>query len=193
MEHYYQSIGENWFSYPNLYSSAVKEANEGSHFVEVGSWRGRSAAYMAVEIVNSQKKIHFDCVDTFDGSEEHLDPNSIWYVPELVEDKDYIFKEFHKNIEPVRMVVNAHRTTSLEGSKKYENESLDFVFIDAAHDYENVLLDIQNWFPKVKKGGVIAGHDITYHEVQRAVSEYSLENGIEIQVNFDEDIWFYKK
>ena len=39
------------------------------HFVEVGSWKGRSAAFMAVEIINSGKNIKFDCVDTWEGSD----------------------------------------------------------------------------------------------------------------------------
>ena len=42
-----------------------------AHFVEIGSYKGRSSSYMAVEIVNSGKSITFDCVDTWKGSEEH--------------------------------------------------------------------------------------------------------------------------
>ena len=52
--------------------------------------------------------------------------------------------------------------TSIEASKLYEDNSLDFVLIDAAHDYENVKEDIKHWFPKVKKGGVMAGDDYHY-------------------------------
>ena len=55
MEHFYQKIGEDWFTYPNLYKKMVSDANENSHFVEVGVWKGRSAAFMAVEIINSKK------------------------------------------------------------------------------------------------------------------------------------------
>ena len=64
MEHFYQKIGEDWFTYPNLYKKMVSDANENSHFVEVGVWKGRSAAFMAVEIINSKKDIKFDCIDT---------------------------------------------------------------------------------------------------------------------------------
>ncbi len=63
MKHFYQQVGnENWFDYPGLYESMVNHFPDRSHFVEVGSWKGRSAAYMGVEILNSNKCIQFDCV-----------------------------------------------------------------------------------------------------------------------------------
>ena len=43
--------------------------------------------------------------------------------------------------------------------KRQEDGSLDFVFIDASHEYEHVKADILKWYPKVKNGGVLAGHD----------------------------------
>ena len=49
----------------------VEKFSSGSKFVEVGSWKGKSAAYMAVEIINSKKKITLDCIDTWEGSNEH--------------------------------------------------------------------------------------------------------------------------
>lgn len=43
--------------------------------------------------------------------------------------------------------------------KTFADESLDFVYIDANHDFVNVTLDIAEWSKKVRKGGIIAGHD----------------------------------
>jgi hypothetical protein len=61
---------------------------------------------------------------------------------------------------------------SVEASKLYENESLDFVFIDGAHDYQSVKEDIEHWFPKVKRGGYIAGDDYNWETVKLAVIEF---------------------
>ncbi len=44
-------------------------------------------------------------------------------------------------------------------SELFEDESLDFVYIDANHTYQGVKDDINLWFPKVKKGGLLLGHD----------------------------------
>ena len=54
----------------------------------------------------------------------------------------------------------------------FEDERLDFVFIDANHSYEACLEDIRLWFPKVKPNGVIAGHDYT-----NAVRSYATFGG----------------
>ena len=51
------------------------------------------------------------------------------------------------------------RLTSVEAAEKVPDRSLDFVFIDARHDYDSVKEDLEAWFPKVRPGGVIAGHD----------------------------------
>ena len=49
--------------------------------------------------------------------------------------------------------------TSWEMANNFEDESVDFVFIDAGHEYDSVVKDITSWLPKIKKGGIISGHD----------------------------------
>ncbi len=51
------------------------------------------------------------------------------------------------------------RATSVRGSEWIPPRSLDFVYIDARHDYESVKEDLEAWFDKVRSGGIIAGHD----------------------------------
>lgn len=165
MEHFYFDIGENWFNYQDLYKEAIYKYGSGSHFVEVGSWKGRSSVFMAVEIINSGFDIQFDCVDTWSGSVEHQNLYSIV--------NNTLYKEFMLNIKPVKKYINPIRTTSVEASSFYDDLSLDFVFIDASHEYEDVKADILAWLPKIKKGGTIAGHD--YHifdGVKKAVDEF---------------------
>lgn len=187
MDHFYQNIGQDWFTYPKLYSSVVREFSDGSHFVEVGSWKGRSASYLAVEIINSGKKILLDCVDTFDGSEEHLDPTSNTFEP-LLKTKNGLYLEFLQNTKPLKQVIRPIRLSSLEAVTLYDDESLDFVFIDAAHDYGNVKADIEAWYKKVKPGCIIAGHDYSWsEEVKRAVDE-QLTN-----VQESEGCWIFRK
>lgn len=58
----------------------------------------------------------------------------------------------HKNYSLIRL-------PSLAGAKLFADGSLDWVFLDGDHDYPAVLDDIKAWLPKVKTGGVLAGHD----------------------------------
>lgn len=51
------------------------------------------------------------------------------------------------------------REWSQEAVKDFEDESLDFVFIDADHRFQQVTNDIAEWSKKVRKGGIISGHD----------------------------------
>jgi len=51
------------------------------------------------------------------------------------------------------------RKTSMDAVKDFEDESLDFVYIDGDHEYKHVIDDITEWSKKVCKGGIVSGHD----------------------------------
>lgn len=167
MQHFFQNI-QGWFLYAPLYDEVVNKFNDGAHFVEVGSWRGRSTAYLAVAIANSGKNIKLDAIDTWRGStDEPVHQND----PAVI--NDTLYDEFIQNMDPVKHIVNPVRMDSKEAVKLYKDESLDFVMIDAGHDYESVKADIENFLKKIKPGGIIGGddHSIYFPGVQRAVTE----------------------
>jgi predicted O-methyltransferase YrrM len=181
MNHFFQEI-EGWCNFYDLYQEMVRRFPSGSHFVEVGSWKGRSAAFMAVEIENSGKKIRFDLVDIMTETIPLQD------VPDRVD----IFLERHstikKNLSPVPWVRIVPKASE-EASGMYKDEMLDFVYIDADHHYPNVISDIKCWLPKVKYNGVIAGHDyFNYPDVMLAVKELLPEH-----VVFGQNSWLYRK
>ena len=144
--------------------------HDNATFVEIGSWKGKSAFCMGSFIALENKNIKFYCVDTWKGSDEHSTESDVI--------SDTLFDVFKKNTEEVKNYITPIRRTSLDAAKQFENESLDFVFIDAAHDYENVKNDINAWYPKVKKGGTISGHDYhhTWSGVVKAVNEWAVSN-----------------
>jgi len=86
--------------------------------------------------------------------------------------------------------------------KKKSDESVndipkaDFVYIDGNHAYEFVKNDIKNYFPKVKDGGILAGHDITNvkfnKDIVKAVMEFCMKRKIVPFVSRT-DWWFIKK
>jgi hypothetical protein len=164
MEHFYEKI-QGWFSFPDLYSHVVKTFPDGSHFVEVGVWKGTSSAFMGVEIVNSGKNIRFDCIDPFIPVGDE--------IPEYKITHEDLKNEFINNMKPLEGRYTLYPLGSPEVTKKYKEKSLDFVFIDGSHKYEDVVKDIKAWMPKLKKGGILSGHDYSsaWPEVVKAVND----------------------
>lgn len=160
-----------WFDYANFYKGIIERFKAGAAFVEVGCWEGRSSTYLLREIIANQYPIKVDFVDTWLG-----DVN-VPYQQDLIREqgRDYIYNRFCKNVnevDPFGLALgNIFRRDSVEGSEWYENKSLDFVFIDADHSYAAVKADIEAWLPKIKSGGVLAGHDYDFPDVRKAVNE----------------------
>ena len=185
IDHFYFTI-QGWFNYADVYDMALSWFGDGSHFVEIGSWKGRSSCYMATNIHNSGKKIKFDCIDTWKGSWEHnLSDEEIdkhmkgeshrWIMKNLK--KKNLFKQFTKNINPVKHIINPIKMDSREASKQYPDKSLDFIMIDGEHDSENVYQELKAWIPKLKETGVIAGDDFQESGVRNGLTRYEAEEG----------------
>jgi predicted O-methyltransferase YrrM len=171
MEHFYQQIGEDWFDYAEFYKEVVAKFPTGSHFVEVGSWRGRSASFMAVEILNSGKKIRLDCIDHWILGPENYAAHLFDFPIEFLDDRDWLYKQFLLNTSPVSEIVRPIRLESTTAASLYEDSSLDFVFIDATHEEADVNRDLDAWLPKVKSGGIISGHDYSWTGVKNPVNK----------------------
>jgi hypothetical protein len=80
------------------------------------------------------------------------------------------------------------RMTSVDAASKVIESTMDFVYIDARHDYASVIEDVSAWFPKVRPGGILAGHDYLdgvfsagVFEVKRAVDEFFGARGIAVR------------
>jgi len=80
----------------------------------------------------------------------------------------------------------------VDAARSFNDESLDFVFIDAAHDYESVRADVRAWYPKVKTGGVIAGDDAQWPGVLIGVLETIPESEYEFR-NYANNWWHRKQ
>ena len=95
-------------------------------------------------------------------------------------------EEFERNYKAAVRVLEKYRErskvlrmTSEEASRLFKTETLDFIFIDANHSYSECIKDLENWWPKLRKGGVFAFHDYINAEiaqgtfgVKKAVDEF---------------------
>jgi len=157
---------DGYFDYSGQYSGLAFDVHDGARIVEVGSWQGKSAIYLATQIVGMGKRAHIHCIDTFDGgTDEHLKSRI-----DVIGGKDALFEQFQSNVHRSGLgyMITPHRTSSVEAAKEFPDNTLSAVFIDADHSYEAVKADLEAWYPKVKPGGLIAGHDFDFeHPVSR--------------------------
>lgn len=176
-----------YFNFGNLYSAMVDYYPDDSHFVEVGAWLGRSAAFMATEIQKSGRRIKFDVIDIWKTGEWSDEPH--FQIEQEVGGD--LYKAFINNIEKCGLLdyVNPIRNFSLEEVKNYKDRSLEFVFVDACHSEPEVIKDIEAWLPKVKKGGILAGDDYNWEGVRKGVLASLPSNDLQISGN----TWIYRK
>lgn len=186
---------QGYFDFQGLYSHFAYKNTDGAKFVEVGCWKGASTCYLAQEIKNYNKKIELYAVDTWEGSDESQHKLEI----EALGGSENLYELFLKNIKmgEVSDIIIPMKMNSQDASQKFLENSLDVVFIDASHKYQDVLNDIKCWYPKVKKGGIIAGHDYLPGNlasecgVIRAVNEYF--HGKNLETNIGGRTWAHKK
>jgi hypothetical protein len=154
---------EGWCDFRDLYTAIARKLKNGDTFVEVGSWKGQSIIHLAQRLQDQGKVVELVAVDTFLGDEET--------------GKADVFEQFEGcvSLADCEKMITPVVWPSVHAARGYDSASIAGVFIDAAHDYDSVLTDLKAWGPKVKEGGIIAGHDIDAEGVQRALAEVGWE------------------
>lgn len=165
---------QGWFDFADLYQSQVNRVNgRPAKFVEVGSWFGKSTLFLADAVRKSGKNIAIDAVDTWcGGTKDSLNGQ----VNDIVDKAGgSVYERFLGNLNRfgVRDIVTPVVSDSAKAADNYANESVDFVFIDADHTAAAVARDLRAWWPKVRPGGVLAGHDLDEDGVKEATAEFA--------------------
>jgi len=117
--------------------------------VEIGTYKGEYAKEI---LQNWSGKLFLVDVWFIQNEQEYND---------ISNQKNYkeIFSTCMDNIKSNEDRCYMLRASSKNASELFEDESLDFVYIDANHKYDCVKEDIKLWYPKVRKGGIVSGHD----------------------------------
>lgn len=169
-----------WFNYQDFYRTVARKKY--NVLVEVGVWKGHSVSFLAREIKKLDYNPKIYAVDLWNDTYKWEDkPNLRSQVPVLYE----IYSE-NKKRSGVSDMITDLKGMSWEMASEFKDDTVDFVFIDADHTYESVCKDINAWLPKIKKGGMISGHD--YNNpcgVRQAVTELIPDH----QLSSD-GIWF---
>ena len=181
-----------WFSYEEFYDNIVTHLPNNANVVEVGSWMGKSTNYFVSKVKEQNKKIRFSAIDTFKGSSGGWDDSLHKAILEPY-DGD-LYTEFSNNSVLMDNFndINIIKDSSYNSKNLFLNNSQDFIMIDAGHEYDEVLSDIDSWFYKLKPGGIIAGDDYgtnLFEGLTQAVDTY-FYNQIETREGW---VWYRKR
>lgn len=141
---------------------------------EVGVFKGSFSEFIHTHLEPSE--LHL--IDIFNGNGHSGDKDglNIEYA-DLGEVYQLLCEKYHNTS------VKVHKGFSKSILKKFDDEYFDVIYIDADHSYESVRKDLDLSLKKVKKGGIISGHDYikeNFSGVYRAVNEFCLENNLKI-------------
>ncbi len=138
--------------------------------VEVGVFGGDHALVILGGLC--VKKLYLiDSYEKFEGYKQ--------FTKEVLADKE---TEAHKKLEAFKDKIIWIKKKSAIAVDDFHDESLDFVYIDADHEYESALADITLYYPKVKRGGLFCGHnyepETAIEHVAKAVHYFCAQNNL---------------
>ena len=155
VHHNYQFLG-----FINLLNTVVNNVGKNSIMIEIGSFMGESTMLFA-------STCYFDkiySIDPYDGDDMGIEVHfNNW---NFVQEQFKINTRYFDYIEQIN-------DYSQNTYNQFQDNSIDFIYIDADHTYESVKRAIELFIPKLKKGGIIGGHDYSddWPGVKRAVTE----------------------
>lgn len=173
----------NWFNYQSFYDIISSEPTF-SKYVELGVWKGHSISYLADKL-RYKAGVEIYAVDIFEEWNKNKN------VLDEVKNISNIYNENLLRMN-VRHLIQDIRCISWEAAYKFEDESVDFVFIDADHSYDSVLKDIRSWYPKIKPNGIISGHDYRHDPAGMGVVTAVNESFLEFKLH-DGGVWYHRK
>lgn len=137
-------IGHRYFIYDLILTTKPKVV------VELGTHHGGSFFSMAQAVKDSELSTQLHAVDTWQG-----DKHAGFYDDKVFLKVNKIKDDLYKNVN-----INLLKKTFDEALAGFKKDTIDILHIDGLHTYEAVKHDFENWFPKVKKDGIILFHDV---------------------------------
>jgi hypothetical protein len=150
-----------WFQWRSAQEEAAQRFPDGSRFVEVGNFLGRSLCSLGEVAQLAGKRFTLIGVDTCRGSGTEGPQGRDYHGAAVAEGGGTFAGLLHKNIiacgygDAIALIV----ADSLTAATFFADRSIEWVHLDARHDREHVRADIAAWLPKIKAGGWLSGDD----------------------------------
>jgi hypothetical protein len=167
---------DGWFNWRSAQEEAVGRFPDGSRFVEVGTYLGRSLCSLGEVVASSGKRITLIGVDTCRGSGPEGWRGKDYHAAAVQHGGGTFAGALHKNVldcgfgDQIQLIIS----DSVAAARLFADASLDWVHLDARHDYASLKADVEAWLPKIKSGGWLSGDDYNedkWPEVVRAVRD----------------------
>lgn len=161
-----------------------------SHNLKIGCEVGVAFGTHSQAILENTKLIKLYSIDPFQQFPADI------YKDGMNLDQDYFNVLFYHNkvrLAPFGQRSEIMRKTSLEAVKLFDDNSLDFIYLDANHAYRAVKDDLHAWFKTIRRGGIISGDDYghAWHPgVQKAVDEFFSQKNISFHVEHSTRTWW---
>ena len=150
-----------------------------SCIVEIGSYLGASAYFLASGILKTKVHSKLYCVDT-------------WLNDGMFEGKRDTWQEFNANVSNFKEIIIACRGKSEDISKTF-SEPIDMLFIDGDHSYQGCKSDADNWLPFLRSDGIVIFHDYGWAEgVKKVVNDSIASNILKNGIAYKNIFWAYK-
>jgi len=149
-----------WVAYHLFYYG--KRIPDGGTYLELGSFVGGSLLCIYEATKLSGRSVNFIAIDSF------VEPIGSISHQSLVKEGLSTEEWFHRFTGSIPRLTLIKETTD-NAKEKIKDNSVDLIFIDAGHTYEEVTKDLINYWPKLKKDGVLLGHD--YRHISPKVVE----------------------
>lgn len=133
---------------------------DAKHLVEVGVKAGETTGFLLANLPD----LHVTAIDPWGNVSNSAESYEDWEWKKIK-------RQFWTNVGENKARCTMLRQQSVDAARSVL-KPVEIVFIDAAHDEENVLADIRAWWPKVREGGILCGHDYQHKfpGVHRAVA-----------------------
>jgi hypothetical protein len=167
------------FGFTDMLKELKSLKGERTTMIELGCYMGESTMLFAASNI-------FDKIYTIEPHEGHeIFSENYGYSWELVKEQFEINTRYFDNISLISDY--SHNVVD-----RFKDNSIDFIYIDANHSYESVKQDLILYYPKVKQGGYIGGHD--YHEIIWPEVVTAIHEVIGYpDKTFDDTSWIYQK
>lgn len=174
---------EGWFSGIDArFVSKICEKIHDGIVVELGCYAGKSTAVMAPICKKNGNSYH--AIDNFCGA----DPKD----PATRNQRNRnILEVLENNMRSMELLdyIWIHKVDSAAAAQMFVHGEVDFCFIDADHTPQGVTRDIHAWWPKIRIGGTLGGHDYQWADVRRVVSGFAKANQLKLVLAKDKQCW----